>query len=85
MVMTENRKIKVLTIGAGVSGIMMAYKLQKYCENIEHVIYEKDVDIGGVWLQNRSVSVSRKSSSIYLLKGVLTLRIFCFQIPRRSL
>lgn len=64
MVMTENRKIKVLTIGAGVSGIMMAYKLQKYCENIEHVIYEKDVDIGGVWLQNRLVSGSRKSSSI---------------------
>ena len=38
----------------------MAYKLQKHCTNVEHVIYEKDSDIGGVWLQNRlekSVSV----------------------------
>jgi len=28
----KNRKIRVLTIGAGVSGIMMAYKIQKYCQ-----------------------------------------------------
>ena len=53
--LTENRKIKVLTIGAGVSGIMMAYKIQKLCKNVEHVIYEKNADIGGVWLQNRFV------------------------------
>lgn len=28
----KNRKIKVLTIGAGVSGILMAYQIQKQCE-----------------------------------------------------
>lgn len=28
----KNRKIKVLTIGAGVSGILMAYNIQKECE-----------------------------------------------------
>ena len=28
----KNRRLKVLTIGAGVSGIMMAYKIQKDCE-----------------------------------------------------
>jgi hypothetical protein len=28
----KNRRIRVLTIGAGVSGIMMAYKIQKECE-----------------------------------------------------
>ncbi|RFU31171.1 hypothetical protein B7463_g5169, partial [Scytalidium lignicola] len=49
----KHRKIKVLTIGAGVSGIMMAYKIQKQCENVEHVIYEKNDDIGGTWLENR--------------------------------
>lgn len=43
----QNRKIKVLTIGAGVSGILMAYQIQKYCENVEHVIYEQNEDIGG--------------------------------------
>lgn len=43
----QNRKIKVLTIGAGVSGILMAYQIQKHCENVEHVIYEQNEDIGG--------------------------------------
>lgn len=28
----KNRRVKVLTIGAGVSGIMMAYKIQKECQ-----------------------------------------------------
>ncbi|KAF7194766.1 FAD-binding monooxygenase moxY [Pseudocercospora fuligena] len=49
----NNRKIKVLTIGAGVSGILMAYRIQKDAQNVEHVIYEKNQDIGGTWLENR--------------------------------
>ena len=28
----KNRQLKVLTIGAGVSGIMMAYQIQKQCQ-----------------------------------------------------
>lgn len=28
----KNRRIRVLTIGAGVSGILMAYQIQKQCE-----------------------------------------------------
>jgi len=31
----------------------MAYKLQKECQEVEHVIYEKNADIGGTWLENR--------------------------------
>ncbi|KAK3633928.1 hypothetical protein LTR56_015538 [Elasticomyces elasticus] len=49
----SNRKLKVLTIGAGVTGILMAYRIQKDCPNVEHVIYEKNADIGGTWLENR--------------------------------
>ncbi|PMD27582.1 flavin-binding monooxygenase-like protein [Hyaloscypha hepaticicola] len=49
----QNRRLKVLTIGAGVSGIMMAYQIQKQCQNVEHVMYEKNEDIGGTWLENR--------------------------------
>lgn len=49
----QNRKLKVITIGAGVSGIMMAYRLLKDMENVEHTIYEKNHDIGGTWLVNR--------------------------------
>jgi len=47
------RKIRILSIGAGVTGIMNAYHIQKFCENVEHVVYEKDEDIGGTWLENR--------------------------------
>lgn len=46
------RKIRVISIGAGVSGMMNAYYIQKQCENVEHVIYEKNEDIGGTWLEN---------------------------------
>jgi hydroxyversicolorone monooxygenase len=42
-----SRKIRVLSIGAGVTGIMNAYYIQKLAENVEHVIYEKNEDIGG--------------------------------------
>lgn len=49
----KNRKLRVLSIGGGVTGILMAYQIQKHCENVEHVIYEKNEDIGGTWLENR--------------------------------
>ncbi|TKA22440.1 putative sterigmatocystin biosynthesis monooxygenase stcW [Salinomyces thailandicus] len=49
----NNRRLRVLTIGAGVSGILMAYRIQKDCGNVEHVVYEKNEDIGGTWLENR--------------------------------
>jgi cation diffusion facilitator CzcD-associated flavoprotein CzcO len=42
-----------MTIGAGLSGIQMAYQIQKYTENVEHVIYEKNPSLGGTWLENR--------------------------------
>ncbi|KAH7141866.1 hypothetical protein EDB81DRAFT_653405 [Dactylonectria macrodidyma] len=47
------RKIKVITIGAGISGIHMSYLFQKHGQNIEHVVYEKNAEIGGTWLENR--------------------------------
>ncbi|KAL4865147.1 hypothetical protein BDV12DRAFT_211218 [Aspergillus spectabilis] len=49
----NNRRLRVITIGAGFSGILMAYQIQKECQNVEHVIYEKNHDIGGTWLTNR--------------------------------
>lgn len=42
-----------MTVGAGLSGIQLAYQIQKQCKNVEHVIYEKNGDIGGTWLENR--------------------------------
>lgn len=58
----QDRKVKVLTIGAGVSGILMAYLLQKNGENVEHVVYEKNGDIGGTWLEVRHISAQEPSA-----------------------
>lgn len=31
----------------------MAYKIQKSCENVELVMYDKNADLGGTWFENR--------------------------------
>jgi ribulose 1,5-bisphosphate synthetase/thiazole synthase len=49
----KNRRMRVVTIGAGYSGILLAYKLERELQNVEHVVYEKNRDIGGAWLENR--------------------------------
>jgi cation diffusion facilitator CzcD-associated flavoprotein CzcO len=52
----QPRPIKIVTIGAGFSGLIMAYKIQnqyKLGDTIEHIIYEKNSDIGGTWYENR--------------------------------
>jgi hydroxyversicolorone monooxygenase len=49
----DDCKVRVITIGAGISGILMAHLIQRDCTNVEHVIYEKNGDIGGTWLEVR--------------------------------
>lgn len=47
------RPTKVICIGAGLAGIAAAYKYMHDVENAEFVIYEKNQDVGGTWLENR--------------------------------
>ncbi|KAF9883295.1 hypothetical protein FE257_003786, partial [Aspergillus nanangensis] len=48
------RKLRCTIIGAGVSGILMAYKLQKHLsEYVDFWIYEKSPELGGTWYENR--------------------------------
>lgn len=47
----DDRKVRVITIGAGVSGILMAHLIQRDCVNVEHQVYEKNGDIGGTWIE----------------------------------
>lgn len=47
------RKLRLICIGAGISGIAAAYKYQKDLENVEFIIYEKNDDVGGTWYENR--------------------------------
>ncbi|RFU27187.1 hypothetical protein B7463_g9146, partial [Scytalidium lignicola] len=46
------RPIRIITIGAGISGIAFAYKARSL-EDVEYVIYEKNADVGGTWLESR--------------------------------
>ncbi|KAI2467497.1 cyclohexanone monooxygenase [Annulohypoxylon bovei var. microspora] len=47
------RKLRIIIIGCGASGILFAYKFQKHLTDCEIVIYEKNEDVGGTWLENR--------------------------------
>jgi cation diffusion facilitator CzcD-associated flavoprotein CzcO len=49
----QPRKLRILIIGCGASGILFAYKLRKHLSDSEFVIYEKNHDVGGTWLENR--------------------------------
>lgn len=51
----EPRPLKVIYIGAGISGICAAIQLPKFVPNLDLVIYEKNPDIGGTWYENRCV------------------------------
>ncbi|RDW65645.1 flavin-containing monooxygenase [Aspergillus mulundensis] len=49
----HERHIRIICIGAGVSGLLFAYKLQRSFSNFSLVIYEKNPEIAGTWFENR--------------------------------
>jgi cation diffusion facilitator CzcD-associated flavoprotein CzcO len=49
----HQRHLKVIGIGAGASGLLFAYKLQRSFENFDLTLYEKNEDVGGTWLENK--------------------------------
>ena len=51
--MGTKRPIRVIFMGMGASGINFAAQVQKRAENIDLVVYEKNHDLGGTWLENR--------------------------------
>lgn len=52
------RQIKVICIGAGISGILAGIRLPQKIKNLDLTIYEKNEDIGGTWFENRYPGVS---------------------------
>lgn len=50
------RKLKVITVGAGFSGMILAHKLRyehpEVGEIVDHTIYESRAEVGGTWLVN---------------------------------
>ncbi|KAF5019100.1 hypothetical protein F66182_8896 [Fusarium sp. NRRL 66182] len=48
----HERFVKVVCIGAGVSGLCLAYKLLRSFTNYSLTIYEKNPEVGGTWFEN---------------------------------
>lgn len=50
------RKLKIVCIGAGYSGLTLAHKIMhehKLEDVLDLTIYEKNADVGGTWYENR--------------------------------
>ncbi|RKL02209.1 putative sterigmatocystin biosynthesis monooxygenase stcW [Fusarium oxysporum] len=48
----NERFVKIICVGAGVSGLCLAYKLRRSFENYSLTIYEKNPEVGGTWYEN---------------------------------
>jgi cation diffusion facilitator CzcD-associated flavoprotein CzcO len=49
----STRHVRIVTIGAGASGINMIRTLRKKITDYEHVVYDKNPSVGGTWYENR--------------------------------
>ncbi|KAK8251665.1 FAD/NAD(P)-binding domain-containing protein [Phyllosticta capitalensis] len=49
----HERPIRIICIGAGASGLLFAYKLQRSFRNFSLTVYDKNPEISGTWTENR--------------------------------
>ena len=47
------RPLRVICIGAGISGIITAIRIQERLRDFELVIYDKNEELGGTWHENK--------------------------------
>ncbi|UPL03045.1 hypothetical protein LCI18_013979 [Fusarium solani-melongenae] len=48
----NERFVKIICVGAGFSGLCLAYKLRRSFQNYALTIYEKNDGVGGTWFEN---------------------------------
>lgn len=70
-----SRKLRVITIGAGYSGLTLAHKFQHQHPElqgiVDHTIYESRLELGGTWLVNTYPGVvCDVPSHIYVLPAL---------------
>jgi ribulose 1,5-bisphosphate synthetase/thiazole synthase len=51
-VLGHSRPIRVICIGAGATGLDLAYKMERHLKNFDLQIYEKNPELGGTWFEN---------------------------------
>ena len=47
------RRMRVVVIGAGYSGIYMSIRIPEWLRNVDLVTYEQNAGVGGAWWMNR--------------------------------
>jgi phytoene dehydrogenase-like protein len=47
------RHVNIICVGAGASGLLMAYKLQKHFKNYTLTVFEKNPEVSGTWYENK--------------------------------
>ncbi|CAK7224165.1 hypothetical protein SCUCBS95973_005427 [Sporothrix curviconia] len=52
------RPMKVIVIGAGISGILAAIRFPRRIPRLELVVYDKNPEVGGTWYENRYPGVA---------------------------
>lgn len=45
--------LRVICVGAGAAGLLVAYKMKKTFKNYDLVCYEKNPNVAGTWYENR--------------------------------
>lgn len=45
-IFTPQRKLKVICVGAGASGLLLAYKVQRHFDDFELKVFEKNPEVG---------------------------------------
>ncbi|KFZ00448.1 hypothetical protein V498_00072 [Pseudogymnoascus sp. VKM F-4517 (FW-2822)] len=47
------RHVNIICVGAGASGLLLAYKLQRHFQNFSLTVYEKNAEVSGTWWENK--------------------------------
>lgn len=79
---SPKRKLKVVTIGAGFSGLIFAHKLQhqhpEFQDLLTHQILEAREDVGGTWLVNRYPGVQCDVPAHIYVRVLMFDAKFCY-------
>lgn len=73
------RHVDIICVGAGASGLLMAYKLQRHFRNYTLTVFEKNPEVSGTWFENTYPGyVNHQKMVAYWLKlsGVAVRVIF---------
>jgi cation diffusion facilitator CzcD-associated flavoprotein CzcO len=49
----NSRRMRVVVIGAGYSGLYMSIRIPEWLRNVDLVTYEQNAGVGGTWWMNR--------------------------------